>query len=499
MALPGLVGAALSPWNPPGRPALEQPVPCHSNICSNSTRSTDFPPICASVAAGGLLLRASYGRHKSTRVVTRRRSLPVPDVALHADSSSIGESHTVGVRVASDPAGRGLCLLTSSDAQPGEILLHEAKPLYAELSDATSVGAATALLRLAPEMRKKLLQLSHKVHLPDSVETDISKAAGGCGEAATLLRVVAVNGISLPDSGTGVYATASRANHSCQPNAAFRAETDKSLCLVAIRPMSVGEQVTVSYLTEHSLLRPHAERQRDLERWGFRCTCQRCSTADDTRSFLCPSCGLGDVAPASENPLSWTCNSCGASPRADLLESAEQRWGRGLPQVRPSFSKVEMRHIVRRFAALRKAWLLPRWGSSKCMGGTALPVPRLDGHWLASSLAQSAAEALMQLGRYADAAEAARWQWRFAKRTLAGALSRTAADALALRSSAAVLPSQLPARRGCNVAGVPAYVLRRIAKHRGRAALREAEAVLGTHDALLKRLRRQQELLSLLR
>lgn len=495
MALLGLVGAAPSPWTAPGWPHLEQPVPWRSS--SNATQSgVQFPPIRASVVAG-LLLHASYGRHKSTRVGARRRGLLRSDVELHADISSGGERHTVGVRVASDPGGRGLCLLTVSDAKPGEILLYEAKPLYAELSDATSVSAATALLALAPEMRKKLLQLSHKVPLPESVETDISKAAGGCKEAATLLRVTAVNGICLPGNGTGVYATASRANHSCQPNAAFRAERDESLCLVAIRPLSVGEQVTVSYLTEHSLLRPHAERQHQLKRWGFRCTCPRCSTADDTRSFLCPSCGLGYVSPAAENSSSWTCNSCGASPRADLLDRAEQRWGRGLPQVKTSFTEVGARLAVRRFAALRKAWLLRRLG--KCVGGTALPVPRLDGHWLASSLAQSAAEALMQRGRYADAAEAARWQWRFAKRTLAGTLSRTAANALALRSSAAVLSSQLPARRSRNVVGVPAHLLRRAAKHRGRAALREAEAVLGTHDALLKRLRQQQELLSLLR
>lgn len=267
---------------------------------------------------------------------------------------------------------------------------------------------------------------------------------------------------------------------------------------MAIRPLGVGEQVTLSYLTEHSLLRPHAERQRDLERWGFRCTCYRCSTADDTRRFLCPSCGLGHVAPAAEDSLLWTCSSCGASQRADLLEIAEQRWCRGLPQVKTSFTKDKARHVVRRFAALRKAWLLRRSGSIKDVGRTALPVPCLDGHWLASSLAQAAAEALMQRGRYADAAEASRWQWRFAKRTLAGALSCTAAGALALRSSAAALPSQLPATRGQKVAGFPPHVLRRIAKHRGRAALREGEAVMGAHDALLKRLRRQQELLNLL-
>jgi len=491
MAQPGPVRAAPHTWVAPEWPFRQKPVPRRSSSCYAC--ATFPPPIRASVAAS-LLLRAIYGRHKSLRKGAKCLSLP----ASHA--STVGPC-TIGVHVASDPAGRGLCLLTASDAQPGEVLLHEAEPLYAEPSDATSASAATALLALAPETRKMMQQLSHKVPLPESVERDISTAAGGCEEAATLLRVTAVNGISLPGNGTGVYATASRANHSCQPSAAFRVENDNSLCLVAIRPLSAGEQVTVSYLTEHMLLRPHAERQHDLQRWGFRCTCQRCSVADDTRSFCCPSCGLGRVAPAAEDASSWTaCNCCGASPEAEVFENAEERWGRGLPHMKASFSKDGVRHILRRFAALRKACLLRRSGSSGyVVGGAALPVPRLDGHWLASSLAQSAAEALLQQGRYAEAAEAARWRWRFAKHTLAGALSRTAADALALRCSAAALPSQLPARRGRNATRLPAHGLRCAAKHRGRAALREAEAVLGAHDPLLKRLRRQQELLSLLR
>ena len=70
-----------------------------------------------------------------------------------------------------------------------------------------------------------------------------------------------------------MYPTASRLNHSCQPNcvATF---TGISLQIRAVETVQPGEELTISYT---DLLNPSAKRKEGLrEQYGFDCKCQKC-------------------------------------------------------------------------------------------------------------------------------------------------------------------------------------------------------------------------------
>ncbi|PQQ17927.1 histone-lysine N-methyltransferase ATXR2 [Prunus yedoensis var. nudiflora] len=65
-------------------------------------------------------------------------------------------------------------------------------------------------------------------------------------------------------------------NHSCSPNAkAFKREEDRDgqATIIALKPISKGEEVTISYVDEDL---PFEERQALLADYGFKCRCPKC-------------------------------------------------------------------------------------------------------------------------------------------------------------------------------------------------------------------------------
>ncbi|KAJ4831688.1 Histone-lysine N-methyltransferase atxr2 [Turnera subulata] len=76
--------------------------------------------------------------------------------------------------------------------------------------------------------------------------------------------------------GTAFYPLQSCMNHSCCPNAkAFKRDEDRDgqATIIALRPISRGEEVTISYIDED---RPYEERRTLLADYGFKCKCARC-------------------------------------------------------------------------------------------------------------------------------------------------------------------------------------------------------------------------------
>ncbi|MCL7021521.1 hypothetical protein MKW94_016565 [Papaver nudicaule] len=76
--------------------------------------------------------------------------------------------------------------------------------------------------------------------------------------------------------GSAFFPLQSCMNHSCCPNAkAFKREEDKDgqATIIALRPISKGEEVTISYIDEDL---PFEERQALLADYGFRCKCKKC-------------------------------------------------------------------------------------------------------------------------------------------------------------------------------------------------------------------------------
>ncbi|KAJ1698168.1 hypothetical protein LUZ63_006680 [Rhynchospora breviuscula] len=81
---------------------------------------------------------------------------------------------------------------------------------------------------------------------------------------------------SVPCQGTAFFPIQSCMNHSCCPNAkAFKRDQDIDghAIIIALRPISTGEEITLSYIDEDV---PYDERQAMLADYGFTCACPRC-------------------------------------------------------------------------------------------------------------------------------------------------------------------------------------------------------------------------------
>lgn len=76
--------------------------------------------------------------------------------------------------------------------------------------------------------------------------------------------------------GTAFFPLQSCLNHSCCPNAkAFKRDEDRDgqAIIIALRSISKGEEITISYVDEDL---PFEERQASLADYGFRCRCPKC-------------------------------------------------------------------------------------------------------------------------------------------------------------------------------------------------------------------------------
>ncbi|KAF3779948.1 Histone-lysine N-methyltransferase [Nymphaea thermarum] len=76
--------------------------------------------------------------------------------------------------------------------------------------------------------------------------------------------------------GTAFFPIHSCMNHSCCPNTkAFKRDEDRDgqATIIALRPISRGEEVTISYIDEDL---PYEDRQASLADYGFQCKCPKC-------------------------------------------------------------------------------------------------------------------------------------------------------------------------------------------------------------------------------
>ncbi|KAJ0974832.1 hypothetical protein J5N97_016797 [Dioscorea zingiberensis] len=81
---------------------------------------------------------------------------------------------------------------------------------------------------------------------------------------------------SICCQGTAFFPLQSCMNHSCAPSAkAFKRDEDRDgqAVIIACRPISVGEEITISYIDEDL---PYEERQAQLADYGFKCRCSKC-------------------------------------------------------------------------------------------------------------------------------------------------------------------------------------------------------------------------------
>ncbi|KAF7131479.1 hypothetical protein CNMCM5793_004704 [Aspergillus hiratsukae] len=72
-----------------------------------------------------------------------------------------------------------------------------------------------------------------------------------------------------------VFLLGSRINHSCVPNLDFSYNSALGKeTFHAIRDISAGEELTISYINGSN--RTRSQRRTELDKWGFQCTCEAC-------------------------------------------------------------------------------------------------------------------------------------------------------------------------------------------------------------------------------
>ncbi|KAI0467591.1 hypothetical protein F4859DRAFT_239068 [Xylaria cf. heliscus] len=77
----------------------------------------------------------------------------------------------------------------------------------------------------------------------------------------------------------GLFLSASRFNHSCDPNVVYESETVVGRWVGrANRNIAQGEQLFISYLAHHA---PLADRQAKARAWDFSCGCDKCLERND--------------------------------------------------------------------------------------------------------------------------------------------------------------------------------------------------------------------------
>jgi hypothetical protein len=107
--------------------------------------------------------------------------------------------------------------------------------------------------------------------------------------SSPLLSIIKTNGFGLGGSAvsTGVFEVISRFNHSCSPNATFLwnesvGHTEVRACV----DISVGDEITINYLSSDMFNQPHPVRQADLKRrYGFVCKCSICGADKSVRDL----------------------------------------------------------------------------------------------------------------------------------------------------------------------------------------------------------------------
>ena len=164
-----------------------------------------------------------------------------------------------------DIPGKGRGVIACADIAAGTLLLSE-KPLFTNTftgyggSKDLEAFFAARLKSLTKEQQKQFLTLHNaNPDMPPFAGTFKTNALP-CGSGSMI---------------GGVYPTICRINHSCLPNAQNTWHEDRrQLTIYAIRPIKLGDEITIPYHEGG----PKAERQADLQNnFGFTCTCELCS------------------------------------------------------------------------------------------------------------------------------------------------------------------------------------------------------------------------------
>ncbi|KAF7290377.1 SET domain-containing protein [Mycena chlorophos] len=205
---------------------------------------------------------------------------PSPTRSKNAPSPFLVQRTGYGARAmfASEPLRAGFTILVERPVMLAPYIIGTA--LYEETE---AQIFHTLLAQLPPETQARVLTLSSC----KSVE-----------ECDVLLGIIRTNALPVtlpvptdvlhPELPThrALFLDTSRCNHSCAPNARWHWDpATLSLSLIAVRPIGLGDEITISYLPGTHLLLPRQTRQSLLlSAYNFSCCCAACIRMDEAES-----------------------------------------------------------------------------------------------------------------------------------------------------------------------------------------------------------------------
>lgn len=170
---------------------------------------------------------------------------------------------------------KGVGAFATANIPQGTRIIAEEPLTKIERQDSTAKDIIQAFKRLPPSQQRSYLELHGYAceSFRDSVEHEMGQVWQNIPQTDRIvLEIHAANSF-----GEGVFLLGSRINHSCIPNVHFAWNaTIQKETFHAIRHITAGEELTIMYINGTN--RTRKQRQAELSRWGFQCTCPACET-----------------------------------------------------------------------------------------------------------------------------------------------------------------------------------------------------------------------------
>lgn len=203
--------------------------------------------------------------------------LPIPFVPYASGVPSWQSSDYVcqgppDVYVVAPSNGKGLGVFALHDLDVGDIVMREMPILKINPPDYVK-GTGYPMNQVSKLVRKEFEGLSPAAQAEVMSLTYHATAV----EEATMdkLGIIFRTNAYNTDDQIGLFPRIARINHSCRPNTSYYWSKKLNKRVVyASRKIKKGEEFFVSYI---GLLSAHAQRQKHLDRYGFKCTCEACA------------------------------------------------------------------------------------------------------------------------------------------------------------------------------------------------------------------------------
>ncbi|KAK9172947.1 SET domain protein [Cryptosporidium meleagridis] len=127
------------------------------------------------------------------------------------------------------------------------------------------------------------------------------------------------------NNGIVLYNVISMMAHNCGASCCWHYGVDNTFVLRAKTRLEVGDEITISYISDDDLFKCSKTRRELLSNWLFYCQCERCNNPTDlSRGLKCASCGVGSMFfKEDENGItrSSRCSVCRSQPDREIIDS----------------------------------------------------------------------------------------------------------------------------------------------------------------------------------